>query len=79
MPTGCGVPEFVRLRCAPLPDALPLAKIVGLTQEQYGANGRELVNPLSNLGTTQYRMGDYKVRGYYLRSVKIAADTGGAR
>ena len=61
------------------PDALPLAeKLVGLTQEQYGANGRELVNPLSNLGTTQYRMGDYKdAEDTYLRSVKIAADTGG--
>src|SRR6266403_151669 len=61
------------------PDALPLAeKLVALTQEQYGANGRELVNPLSNLGTTQYRMGDYKdAEDTYLRSVKIAADTGG--
>jgi tetratricopeptide (TPR) repeat protein len=61
------------------PDALPLAeKLVALTQEQYGANDRELVNPLSNLGTTQYRMGDYKdAEDTYLRSVKIAADTGG--
>src|SRR5439155_1111538 len=49
-----------------------------LTQEQYGANDRELVNPLANLGTTQYRMGDYKgAEEAYLRSVKIAADTGG--
>src|SRR5205823_952648 len=61
------------------PDALPLAeKLVALTQEQYGANGRELVNPLANLGTTRYRMGDYKdAEEAYLRSVKIAADTGG--
>jgi tetratricopeptide (TPR) repeat protein len=61
------------------PDALPLAeKLVALTQEQYGANDRELVNPLSNLGTTQFRMGDYKdAEDTYLRSVKIAADTGG--
>src|SRR6184192_268635 len=60
-------------------DALPLAeKLVALTQEQYGANGRELVNPLANLGTTRYRMGDYKgAEEVYLRSVKIAADTGG--
>src|SRR5258708_20312884 len=43
------------------PDALPLAeKLVALTEEQYGADDRELVNPLANLGTTQYRMGDYK-------------------
>ncbi len=61
------------------PDALPLAeKLVALTQEQYGANNRALVSPLSNLGTTQYRMGDYKdAEDTYLRSVKIAADTGG--
>src|SRR3981081_490148 len=61
------------------PDALPLAeKLVALTEEQYGANDRELVNPLSNLGTTQYRMGDYRdAEDTYLRSVKIAADTGG--
>ena len=61
------------------PDALPLAeKLVALTQEQYGATDRELVNPLSNLGTTQFRMGDYKdAEDTYLRSVKIAADTGG--
>ena len=61
------------------PDALTLAeKLVALTEEQYGANDRELVNPLANLGTTQYRMGDYKdAEDTYLRSVKIAADTGG--
>ncbi len=61
------------------PDALPLAeKLVALTQEQYGAKDRELVNPLANLGTTRYRMGDYKgAEEVYLRSVKIAADTGG--
>ena len=61
------------------PDALPLAeKLVALSEEQYGANDRELVNPLANLGTTQYRMGDYKdAEDTYLRSVKIAADTGG--
>jgi tetratricopeptide (TPR) repeat protein len=61
------------------PDALPLAeKLVALTQEQYGATDRELVTPLSNLGTTQFRMGDYRdAEDTYLRSVKIAADTGG--
>src|SRR5256714_10286021 len=61
------------------PDALPLAeKLVALTQEQYGAKDRERVNPLANLGTTRYRMGDYKgAEEVYLRSVKIAADTGG--
>jgi tetratricopeptide (TPR) repeat protein len=61
------------------PDALPLArKLVALTEEQYGAGDRALVNPLANLGTTQYRLGDYKdAEDTYLRSVKIAADTGG--
>jgi len=60
------------------PDALPLAqKLVSLTEEQYGATDRALVNPLANLGTTQYRMGDYKdAEDAYLRSLKIAADTG---
>lgn len=61
------------------PDALPLAaKLVALTEEQYSASDRALVNPLCNLATTQYRMGDYKdAEDSYLRSVKIAADTGG--
>ncbi len=60
-------------------DALPLAtKLVELTEEQYGASDRALVNPLCNLGTTQYRLGDYKhAEDSYVRSVKIAADTGG--
>ena len=61
------------------PDALPLAtKLVELTEEQFGASDRALVNPLCNLGTTQYRLGDYKhAEDSYVRSVKIAADTGG--
>jgi tetratricopeptide (TPR) repeat protein len=59
-------------------DALPLAqKLVALTEEQYGAKDRALVNPLANLGTTHFRMGAYKdAEDEYLRSVKIAADTG---
>jgi tetratricopeptide (TPR) repeat protein len=61
-------------------DALPLAqKVVQLTEEQYGADNRAMVNPLSNLGTTQYRMGDYKsAEETFQRSVKIVEDTGGA-
>src|SRR6202140_490568 len=61
------------------PDALPLAeKLVALTQEQYGANARELVNPLSNLGTTDYRIGEYTdAEDTSLRSVKMPACTGG--
>jgi tetratricopeptide (TPR) repeat protein len=60
-------------------DALPLAaKLVAMTEEQYGATDRALVNPLANLGTTEYRLHDYKsAEETYLRGVKIAADTGG--
>jgi tetratricopeptide (TPR) repeat protein len=59
-------------------EALPLAeKLVAMTEEQYGAADRELINPLSNLGTTQYRLHDYKsAEETYLRGVKIAANTG---
>ncbi len=61
------------------PEALPFAeKLVALTEEQYSSKDRALVNPLCNLATTHYRMGDYKgAEDSYLRSVKIAADTGG--
>ena len=60
-------------------DALPLAeKVVALTEEQYGGKDRALVNPLANLGTTQYRLGDYKnAETTYLRSVKIVEESGG--
>ncbi|HXY77094.1 MAG TPA: tetratricopeptide repeat protein [Steroidobacteraceae bacterium] len=60
-------------------DALPLAeKLVTLTEEQYGKSDRALVTPLANLGTTQYRLKDYKsAEDTYLRSVKIATATGG--
>ncbi len=60
--------------------ALPLAtQVVSMTEEQYGPTDRALVNPLSNLGTTQYRMGDYKsAEQTFLRSVKIIEDSGGA-
>jgi len=60
-------------------DALPLAqKLVTQTEEEYGPSDRALVNPLANLGTTQYRLKDYKdAEDSYLRSVKIASDTGG--
>jgi TonB family protein len=60
-------------------DALPLAeKVVTLTEEQYGTKDRALVNPLSNLATTQYRLRNYKnAENTYLRSVKIVEDSGG--
>src|SRR5581483_712932 len=60
-------------------DALPLAeKLVSMTEEQYGAADRALVNPLSNLGTTQYRLHDYKTaEKTFLRTIKIVEDSGG--
>lgn len=40
--------------------ALPLAtRVVELTRNQFGGESRELVNPLTNLGTTYYRMRDF--------------------
>ncbi len=61
-------------------DALPIAeKLVTITEEQYGATDRALVNPLTNLGTTQYRLTDYPAAEQtYLRGIKIAEDSGGA-
>lgn len=60
-------------------DALPLAeKLVSMTEEQYGARDRALVNPLSNLGTTQYRLHSYKTaEETFLRAVKLVEDSGG--
>jgi TonB family protein len=41
-------------------EALPLAeRLVQLTEEQYGENARELVNPLTNLGTVHHRLGNH--------------------
>jgi tetratricopeptide (TPR) repeat protein len=60
-------------------DALPLAeKLVSMTEEQYGGSDRALINPLSNLGTTQYRLRDFKTaEATFLRAVKIVEDSGG--
>jgi tetratricopeptide (TPR) repeat protein len=60
-------------------DALPLAeKLVSLTEEQFGGTDRALINPLSNLGTTQYRLHDFKsAEETFLRCIKIAEDSGG--
>ena len=59
-------------------EALPLAaKLVQTTEDQYGANDRALVNPLTNLGTTQYRLADYAAAEQtYLRGIKIVEDGG---
>ena len=59
--------------------ALPLAeKLVTMTEEQYGASDRALVNPLCNLATTQYRLADYaSAEKIYARGIKIVEDGGG--
>jgi TonB family protein len=53
--------------------ALPLAEnLVVLTEKQYGLEDRALVNPLTNLGTVHYRMGNYPAAELaYLRGVRI--------
>lgn len=55
------------------PQALPLAEqLVTMTEEQYDADHRELVNPLANLGTVQYRLKDYAAAEQsYNRALKI--------
>src|SRR5690242_92544 len=60
-------------------EALPIAeKLVMLTEEQYGAADRALVNPLCNLGTTQYRLADYAAaEKTYAQGIKIVEDGGG--
>jgi tetratricopeptide (TPR) repeat protein len=60
-------------------DAQPLAqRLVAMTEEQYGAADRALINPLSNLGTTQYRLRDFKnAEATYLRTIKLAEAAGG--
>jgi len=41
--------------------ALPLAtRVVELTRTQFGSDAPQLVNPLTNLGTTHYRMGNFE-------------------
>lgn len=61
------------------PEALPIAeRLVALTQEQYGADDRALINPLANVGTTQLRLGNHQAaETAYLRSVEIAESTVG--
>ncbi|HEV7716303.1 MAG TPA: tetratricopeptide repeat protein, partial [Steroidobacteraceae bacterium] len=61
-------------------EALPVAeKIVSMTEEQYGAADRALVNPLTNLGTVHYRLKDYPAAEKdYQRSVEILEATAGS-
>ncbi|MCS6946504.1 MAG: tetratricopeptide repeat protein, partial [Steroidobacteraceae bacterium] len=59
------------------PEALPLAEqLVALTEQQLGAEDKALVNPLTNLGTVHYRMGNYPAaEAAYQRAVAIAEAT----
>ena len=61
-------------------EARPVAEqLVALTEEQYGADNTALVNPLSNLATTAYRLKDYPTaEKNYLRSVEILDAAGAA-
>ena len=60
-------------------EALPVAEhLVSMTEAQYGADNRALVNPLTNLGTTHYRLKDYSsAEKDYQRSVTILEATAG--
>ena len=61
-------------------EALPVAeKLVTLTEQQYGDRARALAIPLTNLGTTHYRLGNYPAAEQnYLRSVEILEASGDA-
>jgi len=60
-------------------EALPVAeRLVAMTEEQYGATDRALVNPLTNLGTVHYRLKNYpEAERDYQRSVEILEATSG--
>lgn len=60
-------------------DALPLAqKLIELTEQQYGSEHAALLNPLSNLGTVHYRLGEYEAaETQYQRAVRIIEARGG--
>lgn len=53
--------------------ALPIAqRLVEMTEAQYGPDDRQLVNPLTNLGTVYYRLGDYAAAEvHYLRALRL--------
>src|SRR5690349_18783971 len=53
--------------------AKPLAeKLVQLTEEQYGADELQLTNPLTNLATINYKLGDYPAAiENYQRTLRI--------
>lgn len=56
-----------------LDEAAQLAdRVVALTEARFGAESRELVNPLTNAGTVAYRRGDHaKAEAAYRRAVTL--------
>jgi len=56
-----------------LTEALPIAQqLVATTEQQYGSDDRQIVNPLTNLGTVYYRLGDFpNAETAYLRAVRL--------
>jgi tetratricopeptide (TPR) repeat protein len=54
-------------------EAQPLAeRLVALTEEQYGSEELQLTNPLTNLGTVQYKLGKFSAAiENYQRSLRI--------
>src|SRR5260221_6436660 len=59
-------------------EALQLAaKLVSMTEEQYGSADRAVAIPLCNLATSEYRLHDYETaEKTFLRTVKIVEDSG---
>ena len=53
--------------------AKPLAEqLVATTEQQFGADARELVNPLANVGAVNYRLGNYPAaETAFVRAVRI--------
>ncbi len=53
--------------------AKPLAEqLVATTEQQFGADARELVNPLANVGAVNYRIGNYPAaETAFVRAVRI--------
>lgn len=60
-------------------DAKPVAEqVVAMTAQQYGKDDLALVNPLTNLGTVEYRLKDYAAAEQsYLRAVEILESKSG--
>ncbi|HKE43352.1 MAG TPA: tetratricopeptide repeat protein [Steroidobacteraceae bacterium] len=57
---------------------VPARQLIEQTEQEFGPNGPQLVNPLINLGTTQLRVKDYSgAETSYKRAVKIVESNQG--